>query len=418
MEIINIFKDLTKVARCSGIYEPFIDYICNIAKEYKYDFIIDDTKNILISKGSPKICLQAHYDIVCIGTAKQIEIYEEDGFLKASNHTLGADNGMAIAYMVSLMKEGYDLELLLTSDEEIGLIGANGLQLDVKADFILNLDTEEDGYIYIGCAGGSNVDGFLDLEFIDIEIDDNIYKVQIDGLSGGHSGVDIDKNIDNAIVVLLDKLKDTDFELISINGGQRDNSIPTSCEAIICSKNALEFEKLDKKFDKKIKNSKKIIKFLSQIKHGILSKDENMVQSSQNLAIVKTEESQIKIVVSQRAMSNETLTLISDDLISLFEINNFRYTKNGKYPAWKPEKNKFTDFVYNIYIKHYENVEYKTIHAGLECGVLLEKYPNKLIASIGPNIYNPHSIYERVDIKSTNRVFDVVKDIIDSSRLI
>jgi dipeptidase D len=413
-DIIEIFKELSQIPRCSKNHKPFIEYISKIAKETGYKVLKDKTKNILLSKGEPKVCLQAHYDMVCIGGADGIEVYEEDGFIKAKHHTLGADNGIAIAYMIALMRLGYEFEALLTSDEEIGLIGANGLDVDVKSKYILNIDTEEEDYIYIGCAGGVNIDGFIDFEYEEIQDDEYLYELNMQGFSGGHSGVDIDKNIDNAIVLLIESIKNLNVDLVSINGGQADNAIPVSANAIICSKDELPFNKIKRAKHKKIKDSKKVIEFLSTIKTGVISKDEDMVQTSKNFAIINTNEKEISFIVSLRAMSNEKLTGIKTDLKDKIHDNGYRCIHHSKYPAWKPSVNDFTKYVKDIYSKYSQSVDYKTIHAGLECGVLLDKYPDKLVASIGPNIYFPHSINEKSEIRSINKLFEVTKDIVEN----
>jgi dipeptidase D len=419
MEVLEAFEELVKVPRCSGNHQPFLEWITNMAIRYGYSIKFDNAKNVLISRGEPTICLQAHYDIVCIGDASSIEMYEEDGFLKAKDHTLGADNGIAIAYIIALMGRGYEFEALLTSDEEIGLIGANELELSIKSNYILNLDTEEEGYIYIGCAGGINFDGFIDFESVDIDKNENLYQIEVSGLCGGHSGVDIDKDIDNAIVLLVEELSKYNLSLISIDGGQRDNSIPTSAKAIVSSYEELPFQKIEQNQSyKKIANSKDIINFLQKIKTGVLSKDSDMVLTSQNFAIINTVENKISLIVSQRAMSNSELKSINQNLCELFAENGFEYSVNSKYPAWKPTVNEFTTFVKKVYSKLFDEVSFKTIHAGLECGVLLQKFPNRFIASIGPNIYNPHSIHEKVEIASIEKLFAVVENIIHNQDLL
>ena len=156
-QIIEHFKTLTQIPHCSKEADKLLEFLVHFAKERNYAVEVDEVKNILISKGTPTLCLQAHYDMVCMGKAPQIETYVEEGWMKAKDSSLGADNGMAIAMMMQLMDEGLDLEFLLTSDEEIGLIGANKVAFDLKSKQMLNLDSEDEAEVYIGCAGGADI---------------------------------------------------------------------------------------------------------------------------------------------------------------------------------------------------------------------------------------------------------------------
>jgi len=199
-QIIEHFKTLTQIPHCSKEADKLLDFLVSFAKERNYSVEVDDIKNIFISKGSSRLCLQAHYDMVCMGKAPQIETYEEDGWMKAKDSSLGADNGMAIAMMMQLMDEGKELEFLLTSDEEIGLIGANEVAFDLKSKYMLNLDSEDEAEVYIGCAGGADITASK--QDVYSEGKGDCYEVAVKGLDGGHSVVDIDKGIPSAIKVL------------------------------------------------------------------------------------------------------------------------------------------------------------------------------------------------------------------------
>ena len=238
MRTIELFKEITKIPRCSGTHQPFINYLEEFAKTNGYICKVDNAKNILVCKrnGNPNICLQSHYDIVCLEDGKIPRVIEVDGYLKAKDSTLGADNGIGCAYMMALIEEGYDIEALFTCDEEIGLIGANGIELDLKSSFMLNLDSEAEGEICIGCAGG--VDIFATNSSAELTSNDKnkeLYEITLDNLDGGHSGVDIDKNIPNALKLIARSIKQCDGELLEISGGERINSIPKSTKAIIVS---------------------------------------------------------------------------------------------------------------------------------------------------------------------------------------
>lgn len=184
-DVIEIFKEITKVPRCSGEHQPFITYIQNFAQQHGYVCLIDSSFNILCKKehSSAKLCLQNHYDIVCLIDGTIPEIIEEEGFLKAKNSTLGADNGIGCAYMLSLMKQGFDCEYLFTSDEEIGLIGANAVDFELQANYMLNIDSEEEGEICIGCAGGVDIfAAFTNKRIISNENHLKLYEIQLNNL--------------------------------------------------------------------------------------------------------------------------------------------------------------------------------------------------------------------------------------------
>jgi len=423
--IIELFKQITQIPRCSGTHEPFINFIKEYSLKYNYICNIDNANNILCYKKNTnsQICLQAHYDIVCLEDGKIPQIYTKDDFLMAKDSTLGADNGIGCAYMLALMQENIDCEYLFTCDEEIGLIGANNINLNINSPSMLNLDSEEMGEVCIGCAGG--VDIFANInnsKLVQNSSNKILYEVEVSGLAGGHSGVDINKNIPNAFKILINCLDNyKDIDLIDINGGERINSIPKYAKAIVGSKNQIksdnEFVKITK-IDSISEHYKvlpsSILKFISNLQNGVLKYDENLdvVIDSINIAIIKTNINDVKISLSARSMDNDNLneinTKVSNDLKNL----GFEVKSDGKYPAWKPDTNEFTNIVLQKYKKHFKNTSLYAIHAGLECAIFKDKYPHLNIASIGPNIYFPHSNREKCDIKSVYKVYEILKDII------
>ena len=181
--IIEHFQTLTQIPHCSKEADKLLDFLVNFAKERSYTVEVDEVKNIYIYKGDPAVCLQAHYDMVCMGKAPVLETYVEEGWMKAKDSSLGADNGMAIAMMMQLMDEGKDLEFLLTSDEEIGLIGANEVAFDLKSQYMLNLDSEDEAEVYIGCAGGVDITASRQDVYLDAK--GQCYEVAVKGLVGG-----------------------------------------------------------------------------------------------------------------------------------------------------------------------------------------------------------------------------------------
>ncbi len=238
-KIIEIFKEITNILRCSGTHEPFINYMKEYALKYDFLCLVDKYNNILCKKktSKAKLSFQSHYDIVCLSDNCVPIIIQEEDLLKAQDSTLGSDNGMGCAYMLYLMSQGYDCEYLFTSDEEIGLIGANNLELTLDAQYMLNLDSEEEGKICIGCAGGVDIFGKnFNKKIIANSENLDLYEITISNLQGGHSGVDIDKNIPNALKLLAKTIKECEGKLLDINGGERINSIPANAKAIIVAK--------------------------------------------------------------------------------------------------------------------------------------------------------------------------------------
>ncbi len=425
MRIIEIFETITQIPRCSGIHQPFIQYLEEFAKINNYLCKIDNANNILIFKknGTPKICLQSHYDIVCLEDDKIPQIIEVDGYLKAKNSTLGADNGIGCAYMLALIEKSTDIELLFTCDEEIGLIGANGIKHRLKSSYMLNLDSEAEGEICIGCAGGVDIFATnLNSQLVQNSENKELYEITIDNLDGGHSGVDIDKNIPNALKLIAQTIKQCGGELLDISGGERINSIAKSAKAIIVSDTCptlshqnMKIQKIDTKTQHYKKIDNQVLNFLYAFANGVRGYDKELgvVLSSINLAIVETTIDGVNIQLSARSMDNEELKILKGETVALLQCFGFEVTTSGKYPAWKPEHSDFTVKVLEIYKRHNSNVSVEAIHAGLECAIFKEKYPNMQICSIGPNIYFPHSLREKCEISSVHNVYKVVQDIID-----
>jgi dipeptidase D len=421
--IIDIFKEITAIPRCSGTHEPFIKYMQNLSTKLGYICLVDDYKNILCKKenSTAKLAFQSHYDIVCLSDNCVPQIVQNDDILSAVDSTLGSDNGIGCSYMIALMYENYEGEFLFTSDEEIGLIGANNLQLPLNAPYMLNLDSEEEGEICIGCAGGVDIFGENSNKKIIPNIDNlDLYEISISKLQGGHSGVDIDKNIPNGIKLIAQTIKECDGKLLDINGGERINSIPVNVKAIIASKSTpvashenMIIEKIDTKSEHLNIFDEKIIDFIYDFENGVRAMNEELkvVQNSINLAIIKTGIDSIKIELSARSMDNVELNNLKNETVKMLENYNFKVTTNGKYPAWKPDINEFTSKVLEIYKEFNKNASLEAIHAGLECAIFKDKYSHIKVASIGPTIKFPHSRKEQVSIKSVENVYKVIKEI-------
>jgi dipeptidase D len=325
--------------------------------------------------------------------------------------------------MLALMEEGVSLEYLFTSDEEIGLIGANNIEFELQALKMLNLDSEAEGEICIGCAGGVDIFALNNKgEYLQNTDNKKLYEITLDNLDGGHSGVDIDKNIPNALKLMAKCIKECEGDLLDIRGGERINSIPKSAHAIIVSQNEpqpthpnmriIEVEAETQNYKKLDEN---IINFLYTFANGVrgFDKELDVVLSSINLAIIENSIEGLKISLSARSMDNEELKIIKDETTELLKVFGFEVTTNGKYPAWKPAHSEFTNDVLKTYKEVVPEATLNAIHAGLECAIFKSKYPNLDVCSIGPNIYFPHSHREECEINSVMKLFTIIKKIVE-----
>jgi dipeptidase D len=355
-----------------------------------------------------------------MGKAPVIETYIEEGVMRAKESSLGADNGMEIAMMMQNMDEGLELEFLLTSDEEIGLIGANEVAFALKSKYMLNLDSEDEAEVYIGCAGGADITAFKQDVYRDGS--GECYEVAVKGLIGGHSGVDIDKKIPSAIKVLGAYLVANDVrELASIYAGERRNSIPSNAIAIVRSENPLTNQgdvtvRELKEEPKVLAEGAKVIKFIDDFKHGVYAMNDELgiPDVSINLAMITTDEKGgVNIETSARAMGSGALDDLTQETVKMFESYGFAAQVEDKYPAWKPDVSAFTNLVSQEMKRVFGRTKMMAIHAGLECGVIAQKYPAMKFASIGPTIRYPHSTREEVDLESVERTYEVLLGIID-----
>lgn len=423
MSVIDIFKEICKIPHCSHHTEGLKRYIEDKAAQYGYEVSTDRVGNILCSHPEAKLILQAHYDMVCIGRAPDLELYEEDGQLKAKESSLGADNGIGMAMMLSLMEKKEKISCLFTADEEVGLIGAQGLELPIKESLMLNLDTEEEGFVYIGCAGGSDVIARRPVIRKEIIEAADSYEIIVDDLPGGHSGVDIHKNIPSAIKTLAAFLVHIPHYLIEIEGGERRNSISKRARAIISVPEGVildhklenfQINKLDTAKKMMIDQGHKVIEMIHAFAQGVraMNAEIGIVQNSINFAMIETSATEIIVSLSARSMDSEELMALVDETICFFRAFDFSAESQGSYPAWKPEENDFARAVQKICQKHFERADFMAIHAGLECAILKQYAPHLDICSIGPNIFSPHSSRESVDIVSVEKVYAALIEIV------
>lgn len=423
-KVINHFKTITSIPHCSFQTSDLAKHIIKHAKEFNFTILSDDAGNILCKKGSPKICLQSHYDMVCIGEAPNIDIYEEDGWLKAKNSSLGADNGMGVAIMMALMQTQDNLECLFTNDEEVGLLGAQNLNLNIESKNLLNLDSEEEDEVVIGCAGGVDIFGKISAQKTNLHETFDIYEIVVDGLSGGHSGVDISKNIPSAIKILASTIVENSCKIIKIEGGERNNSIPKRAYALVFASNKIEskdkFVKIRKIKQKKttyLKYSENIANIINAFSQGVRVYDEDlkMPKTSINLSTIKEIDEQIVLEFFARSMDNESLQNIKSETNSLLRGFGFEVNFKRETSPWKPKKTPFAKHVKAISDKYIENVKICAVHAGLECGVIVKKQPSITgVCSIGPTIMYPHSTREKCLKSSIEKISKIVQEIVQT----
>ncbi len=416
------FKKIASIPHCSFETDEMKDYLINFAKECGFTVKTDDVGNVLCQKGEPKVCLQSHYDMVCMGVAPKLELYEEDGWLRAKNSSLGADNGMGMAIMMSLMSECENLECLFTNNEEVGLLGANGLKLDIKSENLLNLDSEEEDEVIIGCAGGVDIFGTTSLQKAKLSESLEVYEIKVSGLAGGHSGINIARNTPNAIKVLALTLAQNDCLLLSIKGGERNNSIPQNAYAkVLCAKKPISdnehvsIKSLNEKSDEYLANSDKILHCINAFSQGVREYDEELKMPllSINFSTIKEKNNELEFEFFARSMSDESLEQIKSETVSLLNGFGFKARFENQTPSWKPVKTDFALKVKSISEKYVGDVKLQGIHAGLECGVIIKLQPHiKGVCSIGPTICFPHSEREKCLLSSVEKIAKIVKEVV------
>lgn len=416
------FKNFSRVQRCSLKAAPMKDYLMKFAENLGFEIKTDKAENVLCTKGKPVLCLQSHYDMVCIGEAPNMELYEDNGWLKAKNSTLGADNGMGVAIMLSMMEKFDDIECLFTADEEVGLIGANNIEIELSSPYLLNLDSEEEGVIVIGCAGGINIFGEMKLCFENSNNNKKTYEVEALNFPGGHSGLKIADNIPSAIKALVYELiKIDDCELVSFYGGEVSNSIPKNAAAIIKTAQKPQIKhpnikvKECKNADKTIKQSSSILGFINSFAQGVRSynKELGMPNDSINLGTVKINDGVLHMDCFARSMDNEGIDTLKLETTSLYKAFGFDVSCGYRSVPWKPEINEFTKIVSRVAANFWGEVKVEGVHAGLECGVLQAAQKRRIeVASLGPNITGAHSLEEKCELSSVERVTKIVEALI------
>lgn len=466
------FYSLTQIPRPSKKEEKVIAFTKSFGEKLGLETIVDEVGNVIIRKPATPgfenrmgVVLQAHLDMVPQkneGTNHDfekdpIETYVEEGWVKAKGTTLGSDNGIGAAAAMTVLEatdlEHGPIEALFTIDEETGMTGAEELKPGLlKGDILLNMDSEDEGELYIGCAGGVDTTGEIAITFEDTPTNNAAFRIIVKGLKGGHSGLDIhlgrgnaNKIINTLLLMAADKYG---LRVADIDGGSLRNAIPREAFATAVVPAAKteqflkfveefaaivkeEFEEADggvkvlaeaaelpaKVIDDKAQES--LFEAVAKCPNGVIAMTKDMpdvVETSTNLATVKIKEDQIVIGTLQRSSVDADKEKLAAQIREVFEKAGGKAFSSGDYPGWKPNVNSaILTTMKDVYNKKFGRVpEVKVIHAGLECGILGSAYPNWDMISFGPTIRHPHSPDEKVNVKTVGLFWDYLVETLKS----
>ena len=465
--VFHYFEEICKIPHGSGNTKQISDFLVNFAKDHGFKYVQDEMNNVIIYKpgtsgyeNSPTVIIQGHMDMVCEKrpnvehdfTKDGLNISVKDGYVTANGTTLGGDDGIAVAYGLALL-ESTDiphppLEVLFTVDEEIGLLGAVGLDCSVlKGRRFINLDSEAEGSLWISCAGG--LSGISHIPVQRVEGEGTKIQVKVCGLMGGHSGAEIDKNRANANKLmgrfLYGLKKKADYAVISLAGGQKDNAITRECITEFLTDAPEEVKAYAKELQEQIReeytgsdenitievkengvetaqvlhptSQEKIVFYLQNVPFGIQKMSgtiKGLVESSSNIGILRLDEDELFASSSVRSSVDAACSAISDKIEYLTEFFGGDYEVQGAYPAWEYRKDSpLRDKMVEIFEEMYgHKPEVVAIHAGLECGFILEKIPGIDMIAFGPNAYDIHSPEERASISSMARVYEYLVNLL------
>lgn len=470
--VMYYFEEITKIPRCSHDEQRISNYLAKVGKDLGLEVIQDKALNIVIRKpafkgyeSSPVVVLQGHMDMVCEKnegsnhdfSKDPIKIEVDGDYIIARETTLGADNGIAVAMALAIL-ESKDiphppLEVLVTSNEESGMSGAAALDpMNIKGRILINIDSEEEGKILVSCAGGERNIITIPIEWEELSEKKELYELIVTGLKGGHSGMEIDKERGNANKIMgriLDTLnRNIDIDLCYIEGGSKSNAIPRYAKAIVSIpsenieeaslmisniKKDLKFElnssdkdvTLELKKTKEVKNKgfsdetkRKIITSLVLLPNGIQSMSmsiEGLVESSDNVGVVKTLENDITIELSMRSSVGTLKTNISNQIRLLAETIGAKWESSSAYPAWEYSEESYIRDVFKEAYKEIYNkdINIAAIHAGLECGLFKEKFGDIDMVSFGPNMYGVHAPGEKLSISSLERTYKLLLKVLE-----
>lgn len=474
--VFHYFCEISKIPRGSGNEKEISDYLVKFAKEHNLYVYQDEKYNILIRKEATKgyekykpIALQGHMDMVCEKNKDvefdfekdEIKILVKDGFLVADGTTLGADNGICVAMALAILESDEikhpKLEILLTTDEEVGMSGAIFFDVSkLESDILVNVDSEQYGTICVSSAGCARVRTMIDFEMEEIKHKDKIYSLELKGLSGGHSGADINENKANANKILNEVIRrlsiTKEVNIIDFNGGNKNNTIPREAQAnIVCNENfetvneivqlaidSLNYEykesengmqiiveKVDYKNQKQMTTSStyKFMQYISGYLTGVIrkSKDiENLIQTSLNLGVVELNDGHLTINTLVRSAILKEQNELCDYVVEYGKKFGGESIIDDTANPWEYKKDsKIRDYFAKVFKEQtgeYPKIE--AIHAGLECGIFYESNDKLDIISIGPDIKNPHTPDERMSISAVAQTWEFLLKVLEEYTIV
>jgi dipeptidase D len=457
------FAALARIPRGSKNEAAAAQYVLDTARQLGLEGRQDEAGNVLVQKPAapgheraPGVCLQSHLDMVCEKNSDKahdfakdpIELVRDGGALRANGTTLGADNGIGVAAALALAEdpslEHGPLELLFTTDEETGLTGAQRLDPGfLRSRILLNLDSEEEGQIYVGCAGGIDTEGAWTVAREAAKPNMVPLELRVTGLRGGHSGVDIDKGRGNALKILNRVLRalaeDAGARVVAIRGGNKRNAIPREAFATFCvaRSRVARARKLVSRWEGiardelspvepdlkvtvaeaaaadgvavlKRKPQKQILQTITALPHGVVKMSAaipGLVETSTNVAVVTTEGDTVSLATSQRSSVSSEIQEIAQTVKAVLELGGATVTQGDGYPGWKPnvESKTLKQAIATYSSLFGKEPEVKAIHAGLECGLIGEKYPGIDMISFGPTVEGAHSPDEKILVDTVPR---------------
>ena len=466
--VFRFFEEICGIPHGSGDTKRISDYCVQFAKERGLEVRQDEYNNVIIRKqgtsgyeNAAPVMLQGHIDMVCekeagcdIDFAKDgLRLRLENGIVTADGTTLGGDDGIAAAYMLAILDSDTiphpPLECVLTVDEEIGMLGAAAMDMsDLRSRIMLNIDSEDEGFLLVSCAGGMTARCLVPVERA--AMSGTKAEIKVTGCMGGHSGTEINKGRANASMVLGEVLealrKEVPFCLVSVNGGLKDNAIPREAAAELvvaddagaAGKIAALSEDLQKRFtdaDPGIRieyahvpagqsfgpmteeSTERVIRALRSLPNGVqkMSADiEGLVQTSLNLGIMKTEESQVSFAFSVRSSVEEEKQALRKELERVTASLGGTVEVQGEYPAWEYRKESpLRDLMVEVYTEQYGSAPVvQAIHAGVECGLFSGQLPGLDCVSFGPDMKDIHTPKESMDTESVRRTWDYLLEIL------
>ena len=461
--VFDCFAEINKIPRPSHKEQKMGAFLVDFGKKHGLETLQDSTGNVLIRKPATKgmenlktTVLQSHMDMVCEKEAglnfdfekDAIQTYIDGDWLKAKGTTLGADDGIGVAMQMAILADDTiqhgPLECLFTVCEEEGLNGAMGLEAGfMKADYLINLDSEDEGLIFVSCAGGANTKATFNVDLEDTPANQFFFKIQISGLTGGHSGDDIEKKRANAnklLARLLEAFKKYDIRIADIQSGGLHNAIPRDGYAVACVPTQfkenlrVDFNVMTAEFEEEFSATEQNMRFklestqptakvidktsannlitaLVSVPNGVLAMDQNIpdfVETSSNLASIHLNKDKVNIVTSQRSNIMSARKNASAMVRGVFSLAGADAETGEGYPGWKLDPN---SPLLSIAVEAYKRLfakdpEIRAIHAGLECGLFSLKYPHVDMVSFGPTLRGVHSPEERLLIPTVQKVWE------------